>query len=756
MSGLAVLLPHRHGRPAGARPDQPGDDQGDRAGASPRCSRRRWSSRPPWRAPASSARPPRTSTTCPPTTSTWSAPRRWRWPPTTPRRSWTPRALPRHYVGLQPVLPARGRLVRQGHPRHLPGALVRQGRDVRLLRARARPRPSTQKLLGFEKEFIDALELPFQVLDVAAGDLGPERGPQVRLLRLAAHPGALPRDHLHVELHRVPGAPAEHPDPRRPTASRSAATLNGTLCAMTRMIIMLLENHQQADGSVRAAARPASLPGWSGSPASRRADERAEHRWRPRARWRSTSTATIVDHAGVLPGRAFARRSPGGGRRRRAGRPDDRSQLARHPSGLRAARAAARPGGLLQRGRGGALPAARIVQQVTTFDPRDVIDEGAARASVGGAGRGGDRPGLPGHPALPRRAICTVRSRSSRSTSWPAADVTRIVVRDPDASDGEFVALAERLGLHGRQLLRRLQRLARHRPGGGQQGAPAWPRWSRRPRDLAPSTCWPSATAATTSRCCSGPDAGWRWATPARGGGERGRTSPGSFADGGHGRRNCAAGSTEEPGDGLACGRVGAMLADEGHHAASVRARTRVPHHDGRRHYQAAQPLHAAPRCGRSPAAATVRSASRRPNPGPLDPAQHGRHCAVLRAALPGHAAGEVAGDPARRRRLGDAVPDAGRGAVRRPSPSSAAIPNLFEILSYDYWHANYGYELPARVAATASRPTSARRRAGRTCSRSVAEKLRAGGRTGRRDRRARRGGASSRPRPGSSVAATT
>ena len=37
---------------------------------------------------------------------------------------------------VQPELPARGRRARQGHPRHLPGALVRQGRDVRLLRAR--------------------------------------------------------------------------------------------------------------------------------------------------------------------------------------------------------------------------------------------------------------------------------------------------------------------------------------------------------------------------------------------------------------------------------------------------------------------------------------------------------------------------------------------------------------------------------------------------------------------------------------------
>lgn len=31
---------------------------------------------------------------------------------------------------------------------------------------------------------------------------------------------------------------------------RPLATLNGTLCAVTRTIVALLENHQQADGSV--------------------------------------------------------------------------------------------------------------------------------------------------------------------------------------------------------------------------------------------------------------------------------------------------------------------------------------------------------------------------------------------------------------------------------------------------------------------------------------------------------------------------
>ncbi len=67
------------------------------------------------------------------------------------------------------------------------------------------------KLLGYEKAFIESLEIPYQVLDVASGDLGLVGGPQVRLLRLAAHPGALPRDHLDLELHRVPGAPPQHP-----------------------------------------------------------------------------------------------------------------------------------------------------------------------------------------------------------------------------------------------------------------------------------------------------------------------------------------------------------------------------------------------------------------------------------------------------------------------------------------------------------------------------------------------------------------
>ena len=45
---------------------------------------------------------------------------------------------------------------------------------------------------------------------------------------------------------------------RDENGTRPLATLNGTLCAMPRIIVALLENHQQPDGSVRIpeALRP--------------------------------------------------------------------------------------------------------------------------------------------------------------------------------------------------------------------------------------------------------------------------------------------------------------------------------------------------------------------------------------------------------------------------------------------------------------------------------------------------------------------
>ncbi|NLE96374.1 MAG: serine--tRNA ligase [Propionibacterium sp.] len=107
-----------------------------------------------------------------------------------------------------------------------------------------------QKLLAYEKEFLEALEIPFQVLDVASGDLG------LSAARKFDCYAWLPTQERYREVTstsnctdfqaRRLGIRARFEDGTRPIA-----TLNGTLCAMTRIIIMLLENHQQVDGSVR-------------------------------------------------------------------------------------------------------------------------------------------------------------------------------------------------------------------------------------------------------------------------------------------------------------------------------------------------------------------------------------------------------------------------------------------------------------------------------------------------------------------------
>jgi seryl-tRNA synthetase len=106
-----------------------------------------------------------------------------------------------------------------------------------------------QRLLGYEKEFLSLLGLPFQVLEVAAGDLG------LSAARKYDCYGWVPSQGKYREITSTSNC-TEFQSRRLNTRARyesgvgPVATLNGTLCAMTRMIILLLENHQQADGSV--------------------------------------------------------------------------------------------------------------------------------------------------------------------------------------------------------------------------------------------------------------------------------------------------------------------------------------------------------------------------------------------------------------------------------------------------------------------------------------------------------------------------
>jgi seryl-tRNA synthetase len=114
-----------------------------------------------------------------------------------------------------------------------------------------------QRLLAWERQFIDALELSYRVIDVAAGDLGssaarkfdieawfPSQG-TYRELTSTSNCTTFQARRLNI---RARGANGNEP----------VATLNGTLCAIARTIACLLDHHQQPDGSVYvpAALRP--------------------------------------------------------------------------------------------------------------------------------------------------------------------------------------------------------------------------------------------------------------------------------------------------------------------------------------------------------------------------------------------------------------------------------------------------------------------------------------------------------------------
>ena len=114
-----------------------------------------------------------------------------------------------------------------------------------------------QRLLRWEKEFLTKLELAFRVVDVAAGDLG------LSAQRKFDCEAWIPTQGRYRELTSTSNCTdfqSRRLDIRTRTSegTRHVATLNGTLCAMTRTIVALLETHQQADGSVHvpAALRP--------------------------------------------------------------------------------------------------------------------------------------------------------------------------------------------------------------------------------------------------------------------------------------------------------------------------------------------------------------------------------------------------------------------------------------------------------------------------------------------------------------------
>jgi len=117
-----------------------------------------------------------------------------------------------------------------------------------------------QRLLAWEKEFLGKLELAYRVIDVAAGDLG------LSAQRKFDCEAWIPTQGRYRELTSTSNC-TEFQTRRLDTRGRFGqdilpiSTLNGTLCAITRTIVAILETHQQADGSVRV---PKALQPWLG------------------------------------------------------------------------------------------------------------------------------------------------------------------------------------------------------------------------------------------------------------------------------------------------------------------------------------------------------------------------------------------------------------------------------------------------------------------------------------------------------------
>lgn len=107
-----------------------------------------------------------------------------------------------------------------------------------------------EKFLAFEKEFLTALELPFRVLDIASGDLG------MSAIRKFDCEAWIPTQNNYREVTSTSNCTTFQSRRLRVRSKVSdstefVATLNGTLMASTRTIVAILENHQQADGSVK-------------------------------------------------------------------------------------------------------------------------------------------------------------------------------------------------------------------------------------------------------------------------------------------------------------------------------------------------------------------------------------------------------------------------------------------------------------------------------------------------------------------------
>lgn len=106
-----------------------------------------------------------------------------------------------------------------------------------------------ERILDWEKDFLNAMEIPYRVIDVATGDLGSSAN------RKFDCEAWIPTQNAYREVTSTSNctdfqARRLNIRIKGENGTSPVATLNGTLVAIPRMIVAILENHQQSDGSV--------------------------------------------------------------------------------------------------------------------------------------------------------------------------------------------------------------------------------------------------------------------------------------------------------------------------------------------------------------------------------------------------------------------------------------------------------------------------------------------------------------------------
>jgi seryl-tRNA synthetase len=110
-----------------------------------------------------------------------------------------------------------------------------------------------KRLLQWEKDFLNAMEIPYRVIDVASGDLGSSANRKFDIEAWIPTQGAYREVTSTSNCTEFQGRRLNirYKDS---DGTKAIATLNGTLVAIPRMIVAILENHQNADGTVNVPA----------------------------------------------------------------------------------------------------------------------------------------------------------------------------------------------------------------------------------------------------------------------------------------------------------------------------------------------------------------------------------------------------------------------------------------------------------------------------------------------------------------------